>query len=245
MRGKVHRDQADSELEWICRAILRSRFDQFRDAEIHAGFYPYVGLTHTIRRRGAVWVIRLSDHCRTAPRDVLESIVWLLACKITRRRAPAEAVRTYQEYRNSEHVREAVNARRRSRGRKIIGGAEGKHHSLLEIFRDLNSRYFGDRIEIRRIGWGPRRGWARLGHYDPIHHTITISPVLDSARVPVTALAFVVYHEMLHAVFDESSGENRRHHPPSFRRAERGYEGYGAAQKFLREYSSSRGRYRC
>jgi hypothetical protein len=245
MFGTTGTNQSDSVLQWICNALLRARFEQFRHADIRAQYYSYIGLTHTIRRRGSTWVIRVSDHCRNAPRAVLESIVLMLACKVTRRRVPTEAAKMYDQYRRSEPVREAVNARRLRRGRKMIGHTEGKHHSLREIFRDLNARYFGDRIEIQKIGWGPRRGWVRLGHYDPVHHTITISPVLDSARVPVSALAFVVYHEMLHAVFDDSSGtDRRRHHTPSFRRAERGYEGYSAAQKFLREFSAYRGRLR-
>jgi hypothetical protein len=245
MSGIAETNQSDLELQWICTALLRAHFEQFRHATIHARYYPYIGLTHTIRRRGSTWVIRVSDHCRNAPRAVLESIVLMLACKVTRRRVPSKAVQMYDHYRRSEPVREAVYARRLQRGRKLIGHTEGKHRSLREIFRDLNARYFGGRIEIRKIGWGPRRGWVRLGHYDPVHHTITISPVLDSARVPVSALAFVVYHEMLHAVFDDSPGtDRRRHHTPSFRRAERGYEGYSAAQKFLREFSSSRGRLR-
>jgi hypothetical protein len=233
-------------LQWICRAVLDARFEQFRNTEVRAEYYPYIGLTHTIRRRGSIWVIRLSDHCRTAPRSVLESIILLLASKVTRRRAPQEAVRIYEQYRKTECIREVVDARRLRRGRKMIGSTEGRHHSLARIFRDLNEHYFADRIEIQKIGWGARRGWARLGHYDPVHHTITISPVLDSPRVPVSALAFVVYHEMLHALFDDSSGKvRRRHHTPAFRKAEHGYAGYAAAQKFLREYAASRGRHRC
>jgi hypothetical protein len=246
MSGARGPNQSDAELQWLCTALLRAHFEQFHHAEIRARYYPYIGLTHTIRRRGSAWVIRVSDHCRNAPRAVLESIVLMLMCKILRRRVPSEAARIYEQYRRSDPVREAVNARRLRHGRKMIAGTEGKHHSLKVIFQDLNARYFGDRIEIQKIGWGPRRGWIRLGHYDPVHHTITISPVLDSAQVPVSALAFVVYHEMLHAVFDDSPGTHRlRHHTPSFRRAERGYEGYSAAQKFLREFSSSRGRRRC
>jgi hypothetical protein len=226
--------------------VLTARFEQFRDVEIRAEYYPYVGLTHTIRRKGRVWTIRLSDHCRQAPRAVLESIVCLLAYKVTRRRPPAEMQRIYEQFRNHADVRRAVDARRFRKGRKMIGGTEGTHHSLLRIFRELNARFFQNQIDIRKIGWSPRRGWARLGHYDPVHHTITISPVLDSPRVPLSALAFVVYHEMLHTLFDDSTGKRRRrHHPPPFRQAERGYEGYATAQKFLREFSSARGRTRC
>ena len=92
------------------------------------------------------------------------------------------------------------------------------------------------------LGWGLRRAWSRLGHYDPLHQTITISPVLDTPRVPRSVLAFVVYHEMLHALLDEVPGRNRGFHPPEFRRAERAFPGYREARRFLREFSGRRGR---
>ena len=58
------------DLGWICRSSLQARYEHFRGAEITASFYPYVGLTHTIRKRDVVWVIRISDLCRNAPRVV-------------------------------------------------------------------------------------------------------------------------------------------------------------------------------
>ncbi len=241
--SREHGYEQSDDLQWICSSVLRSSFSLFRGAEIKASFYPYIGLTHTIRRKGTVWNLRVSDHCRHAPRAVLEAIVYILGCKITRRKPPVEIVRLYERFRKEPFVEAAVDQRRLRSGRKIIAGTEGKHHSLEDIYRALNSRYFNDQIEIRKLGWGPRRGWFRLGHYDPVHHTITISPVLDSARVPRWAIAFVVYHELLHAIFDDcTSTGRRRHHPPSFRRAERAYEDYSSAQKFLSEFCGSRGR---
>jgi hypothetical protein len=231
------------ELQWICNSVLQSSFNQFRGTEIRASFYPYIGLTHTIRRNGDVWNVRVSDHCRHAPRAVLEAVVYILGCKIIRRKPPVEMIRLYERFRSEPLVEAAVDQRRLRRGRKIIGSPVGKHHSLEEIYCALNGKYFNDQIEIRKLGWGPRRGWSRLGHYDPVHHTITISPVLDSARVPRWAVAFVVYHELLHAVFDGGSGTgSRRHHPPAFRRAEQGYEDYSSAKRFLSEFCGSRGR---
>lgn len=239
-----HGEMRDAgELEWICRSVLRSSFNLFREAEIKASFYPYIGLTHSIRRKGSTWIVRVSDHCRQAPRAVLEAIVYLLACKVARRRPSAAMVRLYERFRKEPSVGTAVDQRRLRRGRKMIASAAGKHHCLEEIYRALNSRYFNDQIEIRKIGWGPRRGWSRLGHYDPVHHTITVSPVLDSARVPRSVVAFLVYHELLHALFDNSSsGDRCRHHPPAFRQAEQACEDYSSAKKFLSEFCGSRGK---
>jgi len=239
-QSRTEKRDAD-ELDWICRSVLRS-FSLFREAEIKACFYPYVGLTHSIRRKGSAWVIRVSDHCRHAPRAVLEAIINLLACKVARRRPPVEMTRIYERFRKEPVVEDAVAGRRLRQGRKMIGGSRGKHHCLEEIYRELNSRYFNNQIEIRKIGWSPRPGWRRLGHYDPVHHTITISPVLDSARVPRSAIAFLVYHELLHALFDiNSNGGRRQHHPPAFKKAEQSCEDYSSARKFLNEFCRSRG----
>jgi hypothetical protein len=240
--GPDRQSVRNSELEWVCGAVLRSSFQVFADAEIRAAFYPYIGLTHSIRRRGSQWLIRISDHCREAPREVLEALAHLLGSKIARRKPSPEMVRIYDRFRGDPEVLAAVHERRRNRGRKRIAPPAGKHHSLEEIYRELNHQYFNDQIEVGALGWGPRQGWRRLAHYDPTHNTITISPALDSGAVPRSAVAFVVYHEMLHALFNDV-GE-RAHHPPAFRRVERAYADYARAKAFLARFSRSRGRLR-
>ncbi len=232
------------ELQWICRSTLQARFPYFRDAEISASFYPYIGLTHTIRRKGNQWTLRISDHCRRAPRIVLEAIAHILACKVMRRSAPRDMVQIYERFRKEQIIGAEVDARRRQRGRKKIDTRPGKQHSLWEIYSDLNERYFNGQVEIKKIGWGPRRSWGRLGHYDPVHHTITISPVLDSPRVPRAVVAFIVYHEVLHTLFEEKSAKGSRniYHPAEFRRAERAYPDYAAAKRFLAVFCRTRGK---
>lgn len=232
------------ELEWICRSALHAVFPVFRGAHIEARFYPYLGLTHTIRRTGSGWRLRISDHCRHAPRIVLEAIALILAAKVLRRKPPARMLEVYAQFRRAEDVEESVRARRLQRGRKIIGSGEGNYHSLGQVYREVNQRFFSDQVEIRKLGWGPRRSWGRLGHYDPVHNTITISPVLDSPRVPRYVVAYIVYHEMLHTLFGDSlSGTGRRrHHPVGFRKAEQAYPDYLAAKRFLTAYCRTRGR---
>ncbi len=236
--------RTSEELEWICRGTLQATYSAFRDARIEARFYPYVGLTHTIRRSGGGWVLRISDHCRSAPRAVLEAIALLLASKILRRQPPQRAIEEYARFRKSAAVEKMVRDRRLKRGRKVIRSGEGRHHSLSAIFREVNRIHFGSQIDIRKLGWGARRSWSRLGHYDPVHHTITISPVLDSPRVPRSVVAYIVYHEMLHTLFeieDAPAGRNR-HHPPGFRKAEQVYPDYETAKHFLDDFCRHRGR---
>ncbi len=235
--------RTSSELEWICRETLRAAFPAFRKHEVTASFYPYIGMTHTIRRRGQRWELRISDHCRRAPRTVLEAISVLLACKVLKRRAPGDMFRIYARFRQDSDIDASVRARRLERGRKIINGPRGRHHSLDEIYQEINAKYFNNEVMLDNIGWSRRPSWSRLGHFDVVHQTITISPVLDSKGVPRWVVAFLVYHEMLHAVFE--SAKNRgpnRHHPPEFRRAEEAHPDFPRARKFLNDYCRTRGK---
>jgi len=241
---ETERGLSSSDLQWICRCTLQTAFPSFRNVEVRASFYPYIGLTHTIRRKGGAWVVRISDHCSRAPRIVLEAITLILGCKVMRRVPPAGMLRAYERFRRDPAIVEAVEARRRRRGRKIIGSSHGAHHSLTEIYREVNRNFFKEEVDIRKLGWGSRCSWGRLGHYDPTHHTITISPVLDSPKVPRFVVAYIVYHEMLHTLFggeDPGSGR-KRHHPPEFRSAERAYPDYQASKRFLSAFCRRRGK---
>jgi hypothetical protein len=228
-------------LQWLCRSVLQAAFPAFQNIDIDACFYPYIGLTHTIRRKGSGWVLRISDHCRYAPRPVLEAIVMILGCTVMRRRPRRKFLQTYELFRKDPGVLETVRERRLKKGRKQIAGHAGKYHALREIYQEINRRYFKDQIDVDRIGWGFRRSWDRLGHYDPVHHTITLSPVLDSPNVPKFVVSYIVYHEMLHAIFEDTTSSGfRRHHPREFRRAETAYPDFAGAKKFLREYCVKR-----
>lgn len=239
--SKLSDDEDGMELQWLCRSVLRNISPEFATAEICAVFYPYIGLTHTIRRKGTTWVVRLSDHCRHAPRSALEAIITILAYKALRRHIPIRARRTYDSWRKTSGIDNAVSARRTTRGSKRFSSYEGRYHSLPKIYDEVNRRFFNGQVEIRKIGWGVRRSWGRLGHYDPTHHTITLSPVLDSPQVPSFVVSFIVYHEMLHTVFEAAmDGGFRRHHPPEFHQAEKSHADYESVKKFLREFCANR-----
>jgi hypothetical protein len=246
---KLMREFSESEgdgqalLQYICQGVLLQSSPLFQNMSFEACFYPYIGLTHTIRRRGSTWVLRISDHCRLAPRPVLEAIVAILAGKILRKKPRQKHWDAYELFRKSPMVLESVRKRRLQQGRKHIAGHEGKCHSLQTIYQETNRCYFNDQIEISRIGWGFRSSWSRLGHYDPVHHTITLSPVLDSPQVPKFVVSYIVYHEMLHAIFEGTLAHRaQKHHPPEFRRVEKAYPDYGKAKKFLMEYCHNRKR---
>ena len=231
-------DDGRSALKWLCQSVLKRAFPEFQSMSIEACFYPYIGLTHTIRRKGAgSWGVRISDHCRRAPSSVIEAIIMILGSKVTHKRTPKKFLEIYANFRKEPPILESVHSRRLKKGKKRFAGHSGKHHVLQEIYQEINLQYFNNQVEIIRIGWGIRNSRARLGHYDPVHHTVTLSPFLDSPDVPLFVLRFIVYHEMLHSVFEgDKSHSVHIHHPPEFRRAERAHPDYANAKKFLKSY---------
>jgi hypothetical protein len=226
-----------TELWDLCRSTLKAAFPEFRKREIEICFYPYIGMKHTIRQKDGTWVVRISDHCRNAPWAVIEAILMILACKVMGKKPDSEFVSTYERFRRNPSAANAVRKRRLLKGRKYMAGDTGKYHSLRDIYERLNRRYFNGQIEVERIGWGIRKSRTRLGHYDPVHNTITLSPLLDSQSIPEFVLSYVVYHEMLHSVFEDASGRSaRRIHPPELRRAERAYPDFEEAKRFLKNH---------
>jgi predicted metal-dependent hydrolase len=157
---------------------------------------------------------------------------------VMRRKPPRKVVETYDQFRRDPGIENAVRGRRAEKGRKQFSGKPGRYHSLRTIYIELNSRYFNSQIEINRIGWGLRKGRGRLGHYDPIHNTITLSPLLDAPDVPLYVVRYIVYHEMLHALLGHKPADGaRKHHPVEFRNAERSYPEYTKAKKFLDDFN--------
>ncbi len=119
---------------------------------------------------------------------------------------------------------------------------QGKTHDLLELFRKLNEKYFGNAVDAL-ITWGrrvspkaPRRS-IKLGSYSAMERLIRIHPVLDKLWVPRYFVSYVIYHEMLHHVIPSSQGGGRRMlHPPIFQARERLFRDYERALSWEKEH---------
>jgi len=110
-------------------------------------------------------------------------------------------------------------------------------HDLQAIAREVNRAYFNGRIKYR-IEWGRERPARRrrirqrsrsirFGTWIPGLRVVRIHPLLDDARVPEAFVAYIVFHELLHAVVPPRVINGRRYdHPPEFRRLERGFAGF-------------------
>ena len=226
-----------ADLEWLAEEVAR-RYRELKGdpaPSVVLQFYPYVNLNHTIRLRQGRVIIRLSDILEEAPRPVLSAISSILVFKLLRRRVPEHWKRLYRDWACRSDVRERCLQVRRMRGRKSLTSEQGRRFDLRRICEELNLRYFGGQLRIRRLSWSRKRNRRILGHYDDAHNTIVIDRRLDSPQVPRYVVEFVVYHEMLHAFFGEEVRNGRRwvHHRP-FREAERRFHDYERAQSFIR-----------
>lgn len=140
----------------------------------------------------------------------------------------------------------------------------GEHFDLHQIFEDArdtleaaipperreatSSETEARQLELDsvEITWGRRgrgRKSIRFGSFDFDQRLIRVHPALDRNWVPRFFVEYIVYHEMLHAVFppveqsdggDSGAGERRRVHTSEFERAEKQFPRYEEAQQWER-----------
>ena len=96
----------------------------------------------------------------------------------------------------------------------------GMHHDLEALRQEVNDAYFGGKVDAA-ITWGARAHKRRvrvrrLGAYRYARNLIVIHRVLDRRETPSRFIAYVIYHEMLHALQD---GNHKRPHDRAFREA--------------------------
>jgi hypothetical protein len=117
----------------------------------------------------------------------------------------------------------------------------GLHHDLLEIYSDINARYFSGAVEAH-ITWSrdgkARRRSARsikLGSYTARDKLIRVHPALDAEFVPRFFVEYIVYHEMLHHVLPaRRAGRRRCLHGADFMARERNFERFEEALEWER-----------
>jgi hypothetical protein len=203
---------------------------------VEARFYPYAGLSSTIRLRNGRIYARVSDILQQSPAEVLFSLACILVAKLYRLQAPREHERIYKQFATTPSVLDATEAARRSRGYKLMGSARGKLFDLDVIFSQLNDRYFGGKLAKPMLSWSQRRTGRVLGHHDHVHGAIVISRTLDSPKTPPLVLEYVLYHEMLHVKYPPRVvGGRTVYHGRHFRSEERRFEGFEQALALLEQ----------
>jgi hypothetical protein len=205
-----------------------------RPPNFRVEFYPYSSLVITLRRRGDVLHVRLSDLLLRAPFVVLEGAAALLLTRVYRRRAHPALVEPYLEYARSDRTRDRINRLRSRRVRRAAVSPQGKQHDLATLFDSLNEKYFSSQLEKPHIAWSSRSWRRQFGCYDPGPNQIVLNRRMDRPGIPQFVVEYVLYHEMLHVKHPtRRSGCSLISHSPEFRAEEKRYEHFHAARKFL------------
>ena len=202
---------------------------------IRVEFRPFTNLSSRIRLREGRIIVRISDLLREAPEPVIESLLGILLAKLYRKPIPVVYQQCYRTFVNGEELRQELGTIRQARGRKQVAGPQGICYHLDEVFDAVNAEHFAGAVPRPQLGWSRQYSRTLLGQYDPHHHLIVLSRLLDHPRVPRLVVDFVMYHEMLHIQIPiTQTGARRTIHPPEFREAERRFPGYAEAKAFLK-----------
>jgi hypothetical protein len=203
--------------------------------EFRVEFYPFANVNNTIRLREAVIHVRISDLLEGAPEGVIAAIAHILLAKIYRK--PIQAVHStrYRRYVSSHDMSAKAQLVRQMRGRKRIDSPRGHIYDLDQIFEELNRRFFYGLLARPRMTWSRLHARNSLAHYDPAHNAIVVSRVFDQPRVPLYAVEYIVYHEMLHLKHPvKLRGSRRCVHGPEFQADEKLFPDLEKAKAFLK-----------
>jgi hypothetical protein len=204
---------------------------------ISVRYRPYANANSRIRLSEGQLTVDISDLLSDAPAPVQEALAFILLAKLFRRQPDATVIARYRRYLNRSDVRRSLQQLKQERGRKTIRPPQGECFDLVAMFEDLNLRYFHGLMARPTLGWSIRLSRTTLGHYDPSHHVIVLSSLLDSPRASSLIVEFVMFHEMLHLKFPtQHRGIRRCVHTPEFKAAEREFANFKEAQTQLRRF---------
>src|SRR5438309_782700 len=156
--------------------------------QIRLEYCKFANANSFIRLDNGALEVRITDLLRDAPAPVTEALAWILLSKLYRKPVPAACSHRYRLYLNRRDVRTELQRLRRERGRKQLREPRGHAWDLVEIFEDLNARFFGGMMARPDLGWSVRPSRTTLGHYDPSHHAIVLSSIMDRPTVPKLAV---------------------------------------------------------
>lgn len=113
---------------------------------------------------------------------------------------------------------------------------KGQYYDLTKIYNTLNREYFNGKVSCA-ITWGRRRRRKarksiQFGCYYDALDMIRINPRLDSPRVPRYFIAYIVFHEMLHSIFNPGS---RKSHTKEFKEKEREFRHFHKAVEWQKK----------
>ncbi len=200
-------------------------------------FRQFANANSRIRLESNKLTVEISDIFKPAPTEIQQALAHILIAKLYRKYTDPVLLASYRSYLNRTDVRSNIHHAKRQRGRKNMRGAEGRHFNLNTLFDELNEEYFAGTLDKPALGWSVRTSRTVLGHYDPAHHAIVLSALLDTGELPDLVVRYVMFHEMLHLKHPTEHREKRRCvHTRDFKEAEKGFRGYSEAQAQLKRF---------
>ncbi len=240
--GKMQREPAlllETPVQMYTR-IYREMKPTTSVPSIQIQYRRYATATSRISLHEGALQVKISDLLQNAPAGVQEALASILLSKLFRRAIDKATVARYRRYLNQAEVRRMLTRAKRERGRKLMRSPQGAVYDLAKLFDELNFKYFGGLMAAPELGWSLRNSRSTLGHYDPLHHVIVLSSVLDSAHAPALAVSYVMFHEMLHLKHPtEHRGARRCVHTKEFKRSERDFDQFREAKRALRDFLES------
>ena len=205
-----------------------------RKIYVEARFYKYSTIKSTIRKKGDMLAVKVSDILDDAPLNVIESLAIILFSKMRRRPVEKSISNIYRSWINSEYVLKKSLEYRKERVNNVKINPIGNTYNLIECFESLNNIYFKGILSRPKLTWSAVKTYRKLGHYDPSRHLISISRTLDSIKVPKFVLDYVLYHEMLHIIHDSKyTGKSQVVHHRKFRDDEKGFARFNDAKRWI------------
>ena len=224
-------------IEQIYLRVFRAIKPRTAPPQIRVEYRKYANANSRIRLEDGTLSVTISDVLREAPAPIQEALASILIAKLFRKQPDGNSLARYRRYLNRPEVRRSLHAVQQQRGRKLVLDAAGQTYDLCKLFEELNFAYFHGLMARPRLGWSRRASRTILGHYDPSHHVIVLSKLLDSPRTPERVVKYVLFHEMLHLRFPtEHRGARRCVHTREFKRAEREFDGFDEAQRELKRF---------
>ena len=221
--------------EEIFARVFRAVQPRAAEPGISVEFCEFANANSFIRLEAGKISVRVSDVLHGAPAPILEALAYILICKLYRRQIPRAFSHRYRLYLNRRDIRQSLLILRKERGRKRVTGPAGDFYNLVDLFEQVNLRYFNGSMARPDLGWSARPSRTTLGHYDPSHHMIVLSKALDQPHVARIAVEYVMFHEMLHLRHPvEHKGSRRCVHTPEFKQAEKQFVGLKEAKEHLK-----------
>lgn len=222
-------------LEQLYERVFRTLKPRTPAPSISVKFRKFANANSRIRLEREILSVEISDLLENAPAPIQEALAYILLGKLYRKETDEGYLARYRRYLNRSDIRTTLHLVKQQRGRKSLTGPKGKHYDLNDLFEELNFEYFGGLMARPGLGWSRRDSRTTLGHYDPAHHVIVLSRILDSAEAPPLVVRYVMFHEMLHLKHPTQQRDNRRCvHTTEFKESEKLFKGYQDALVQLR-----------